>query len=76
MLIIWGRRNSNNVQKVLWLCEEIGLGYEHEDAGGEFGRTRDPDMLARNPNAVVPTIEDDGFVLWESNAANRFSSSR
>ena len=39
MLKIWGRRNSNNVQKVLWLCEEIGLGYEHEDAGGEFGRT-------------------------------------
>lgn len=74
MLKIWGRRNSNNVQKVLWLCEEIGLGYEHEDAGGEFGRTRDPDMLARNPNAVVPTIEDDGFVLWESNVILRYLS--
>ena len=32
MLKIWGRRNSNNVQKVLWLCEEIGLDYEQEDA--------------------------------------------
>ena len=74
MLKIWGRRNSNNVQKVLWLCEEIGLGYEHEDAGGEFGRTHDPDMLARNPNAVVPTIEDDGFVLWESNVILRYLS--
>ena len=76
MLTIWGRRNSNNVQKVLWLCEEIGLDYEHEDAGGEFGRTRDPDMLARNPNAVVPTIEDDGFVLWESNVILRYLASK
>ena len=76
MLKIWGRRNSNNVQKVLWLCEEIGLVYEHEDAGGEFGRTRDPDMLARNPNAVVPTIEDDGFVLWESNVILRYLATK
>ena len=76
MLKVWGRRNSNNVQKVLWLCEEIGLEYDHEDAGGEFGRTRDPDMLARNPNAVVPTIEDDGFVLWESNVILRYLASK
>ena len=76
MLKIWGRRNSNNVQKVLWLCEEIGLDYEQEDAGAEFGRTRDPDMLARNPNAVVPTIEDDGFSLWESNVILRYLASK
>ena len=76
MLKIWGRRNSNNVQKVLWLCEEIGLDYEQEDAGAEFGRTRDPDMLARNPNAVVPTIEDDGFTLWESNVILRYLASK
>ncbi len=76
MLTIWGRRNSNNVQKVLWLCEEIDLKYEHEDAGGEYGRTRDPDMLARNPNAVVPTIEDGGFTLWESNVILRYLSSK
>ena len=76
MLKIWGRRNSNNVQKVLWLCEEIGLDYEQEDAGAEFGRTRDHDMLVRNPNAVVPTIEDDGFTLWESNVILRYLASK
>ena len=40
----------------------------------EYGRTRDPDMLARNPNAVIPTIEDDGFVVWESNVILRYLS--
>lgn len=72
MLKIWGRRNSANVQKVLWCCAELGLDYEREDAGGAFGRTRDPDMLARNPNARVPTAEHDGLVLWESNVIVRY----
>lgn len=72
MLKIWGRRNSANVQKVLWCCAELGLEYEREDAGGAFGRTRDPDMLARNPNARVPTVEHDGLVLWESNVVVRY----
>ncbi|MGK7867269.1 glutathione S-transferase family protein [Falsiroseomonas sp. E2-1-a20] len=73
MLRIWGRANSSNVMKVLWLCEELGLPFERIDAGGAFGRTREPDYLAKNPNALVPTIEEpDGFVLWESNAILRY----
>jgi glutathione S-transferase len=58
--------------KVLWLCEELSIPFERVDAGGAFGRTKDPAYLAMNPNALVPTIEDDGFVLWESNAILRY----
>jgi glutathione S-transferase len=73
MLRIWGRANSSNVMKVLWLCEELSIPFERIDAGGAFGRTRDPEYLARNPNALVPTIEEeDGFTLWESNAILRY----
>jgi len=72
MLRIWGRANSSNVMKVLWLCEELSIPFERVDAGGAFGRTTEPDYLAKNPNALVPTIEDDGFVLWESNAILRY----
>jgi glutathione S-transferase len=73
MLRIWGRTSSSNVMKVLWLCDELGVAYERIDAGGAFGRTRDPDYLAKNPNALVPTIEEeDGFTLWESNTILRY----
>ena len=73
MLRIWGRADSFNVMKVLWLCDELGIAYERIDAGGAFGRTNEPDYLAKNPNALVPTIEEpDGFVLWESNAILRY----
>ena len=76
MLKIWGRRNSINVQKVLWCCRELGLDYERIDAGGAFGLTREPEYLALNPNGLVPTISDDGFVLWESNAIVRYLAAR
>lgn len=73
MLRIWGRTSSSNVMKVLWLCEELAIPFERIDAGGAFGRTKDPDYLAKNPNALVPTIEeDDGFTLWESNSIIRY----
>jgi len=74
MLTIWGRLNSHNVKKIVWLAEEIGLPYRRIDIGGAFGFT--PEYLALNPNRLIPTIEDDsvpeGLVLWESNAILRY----
>src|ERR1700716_273659 len=71
-LKIWGRANSVNVQKVLWCLRELDLGYERIDAGMAFGRNREPDYLAMNPNGRVPTLVDGGFVLWESNSIMRY----
>ena len=76
MLTIWGRNNSNNVKKVLWCAEEIGLAYDWIPAGGNFGVTADPAYRAMNPNGLVPTIRDGDFVLWESNAIVRYLSGR
>lgn len=78
MLKIWGRTSSSNVMKVLWLCDELGIAHERVDAGGAFGVTKEPFYLAMNPNALVPTIEDndgsdgEGFSLWESNSICRY----
>ncbi len=76
MLKIWGRKNSINVQKVLWCCEELELDYERVDVGGPFGGNREPEYLAMNPNGLVPTISDVGFVLWESNAIVRYLAAK
>jgi glutathione S-transferase len=76
MLQIWGRDNSVNVQKVLWVCEELALPYERIDAGGAFGVVNTPQYRNLNPNGLVPTIEDDGFVLWESNAIVRYLTAK
>ncbi len=72
MIKIRGRKNSVNVQKVLWCCDELELPYERVDAGGVFGGTRDPEYLAMNPTALIPTIRDDGYALWESNTIVRY----
>jgi glutathione S-transferase len=75
-LTIWGRISSVNVQKVVWCAEELGLTYERIDAGGAFGVNDTPRYLAMNPNGLVPTIDDDGFVLSESNAIVRYLAAR
>ena len=71
MLKIWGRTTSINVQKVLWTCAELDLKYERIDAGQHFGVNKTPEYLAMNPNGLVPTINDDGLILWESHAIVR-----
>ena len=72
MLQVLGRRSSINVRKVLWACDEIGLAVERSDRGQGFQPTRSPEFLALNPNALVPVIIDEGFVLWESNTICRY----
>ena len=74
MLRVWGRVNSVNVKKVMWCAGELGVPFERIEAGMEHGVVGTPEYQAMNPNARVPTIDDDGFVLWESNAIVRYLS--
>jgi glutathione S-transferase len=72
MLKIWGRVNSVNVKKALWAAEELGLKYERVDAGLHFGVNNTAEYKRMNPTGLVPTIEDDGFTLWESHTIVRY----
>lgn len=76
MLKIYGRATSSNVQKVLWCCGEIGLEFERIDIDAAFGGLKSPAYLALNPNGLMPTIDDDGFILWESNVAVRYLAAK
>lgn len=72
MLKVLGRVTSINTRKVLWALDEMDVEYEREDWGKPLRDPNVPEYLALNPNALVPTIVDDGFVLWESHAILRY----
>jgi glutathione S-transferase len=71
-LHIWGRMSSINVKKVVWTAQELGLEFQRTEAGGLFGVVKTPEYMQLNPNSLVPVIEDDGYVLWESNVVVRY----
>ncbi len=72
MIKIWGRRSAYNVQKVLWTVGELGLAYQHIDAGGSAGGLDQPDFLAMNPHGRIPVLVDDDLTVWESNSIVRY----
>jgi glutathione S-transferase len=71
MLRIHGSARSR-AQRTLWMTFELGIPYEHDALLPRSPGTKTPEFLALNPNARVPVIEDDGFVLYESMAINLY----
>ena len=72
MLHLWGRISSINVRKVVWTAQELGLTVQRTDAGGPFGVVQEADYRRKNPNALVPLIEDGEVRIWESNVIVRY----
>lgn len=72
MLTVWGRRSSQNVQKVMWLIGELGLAHEHIDAGGQYGGLDTVEFGTLNPNRKVPVLRDGELILWESHTILRY----
>ena len=65
-----GARNSN---KIVIALDEIGETCEVQPMRRlEEVRPLDAPYRKINPNGVVPTIEEDGLVLWESGAILRY----
>jgi len=76
MLTVWGRRSAFNVQKVLWLIDELGLDHRQIDVGGPAGGLDAPSFKAMNPHGRIPVIDDDGTIVWESHAILRYLAAR
>ena len=73
MLKIYGQPRSRAF-RVLWLAMEAGIPYEHIPVSitADKPECKEPWYVELNPNARVPTIDDDGFVMWESAAINLY----
>ncbi len=80
MIKFWGRLSSINGRKTEWALREVGVAYQRIDTGREFGGIETPEFIARNPNKLIPVIEDQdelgGFVLWESNVIVRYLAAK
>jgi glutathione S-transferase len=76
MITLWGRRNSMNVQKVVWALEELGLAYERHNAAGSYGGTNTASFKAMNPMGLVPVLRDGDISMFESNAIVRYLAAR
>jgi glutathione S-transferase len=72
MLTIWGRTTSVNVQKVMWTVGELDLSCRRIDVGGRFGGLTSAEFRALNPNRLIPVLQDEDLVLWESHAIIRY----
>lgn len=72
MPILWGRKNSINVQKPLWAAAECGVTLERKNVGGPFGGLDTEEYGRLNPNRLIPVLQDGSVVLWESNAIVRY----
>jgi glutathione S-transferase len=72
MLRILGRGTSGNVQKVVWLLEELQQPYGREDYGRQFNNTQTEEYLRLNPSGKVPTLVDGDIGVWESNTILRY----
>lgn len=71
MLKLYGQYRSRAF-RVAWLCKESNIAYEHHNVtiNVEGATSKEPWYAALNPNKRVPTIDDDGLVMWESAAIN------
>ncbi len=77
MLTVWGRRDSSNVQAVMWLIGELGLAHERYDVGHRFGGLDTPEFAELNPSRLIPVIRDgESEPIWEAGAILRYLASR
>ena len=76
MLKVYGRANSINVRKVLWVIGEIGIPFTREDWGRGFRPTSEPEFQKLSRFGVVPLIDDDGVILRESNSIARYLAAK
>jgi len=73
---LYDGRMSWNGRKVRLLAAELGLELERVPLDFQRGDYRTSEYLAKNPNGKIPTIEEDGFVLWESHAILKYLAAK
>jgi glutathione S-transferase len=61
--------------KVLWTAKQVGIPFALHLVDFTKNAQNAPEHIARNPNGRAPVIDDEGYVLWESNAIVEYLAS-
>jgi glutathione S-transferase len=75
-ITLYDGQRSPHARKVRLLAAEIGIVLDRVALDFQKGELRTPEFLAKNPNGRIPTIEDDGLVLWESAAILKYLAAK
>ena len=67
---------SGRVVGIVALKNYLTLDCELKQIDLGRGDHRAPEYVSLNPNRKIPTLEDDGIVLWESNAILFYMASK
>jgi glutathione S-transferase len=65
-----------NCRKVMAGLDLIGAPYERVHVDYFKAEQKDPAYTSINPNASLPALVDDDFVLWESNAILQYAADK
>ena len=72
MLIIYGADLSTPANKVRFVANALGLEYEYHRISLRDKEGQTEEYKRVHPAGKIPAIDDDGFVLFESNAIIRY----
>jgi glutathione S-transferase len=75
-ITLYDAQYSPHARKVRLLAAELDIPLRKVPLDPRKGEFRSAEFLARNPNGRVPTIDDDGFVLWESPAILKYLAAK
>ena len=76
MIKLYGNPMSTCTRKVLTVLAETGTPYELTLIDMGKGQHKQEAHLARQPFGQIPTIDDDGFTLYESRAICRYLNAK
>ena len=72
MIELYGRKTSINVQKVSWSLCELNLDFKWHEENGKIGHVNVKNYEQINPQLIVPTINDNGIIISQSNSIVRY----